>query len=147
MIHMQKIEIMEKKLLTDGNDIELWARKPDHFKISGICWKKSAPVYYWALLIWDPRIKDVNYPSQCFHLLNFIRKNPQIVTCRDTPPTGHFPSWWHSSTLKHLPCSLFNRMSHGCLILTPKYQLASRMNGLFPFWTNAGGVDSAYASV
>ncbi len=34
-------------------------------------------------------------------------------------------------------------MSCGCLILTPKYQLASRMNSIFPFWTNARLVDSA----
>lgn len=37
-------------------------------------------------------------------------------------------------------------MSCGCLILTPKYQLASRMNSIFPFWTNARLVDSANVS-
>lgn len=37
-------------------------------------------------------------------------------------------------------------MSCACLISTPKYQLASRMNAAFPLWTNAGLVDLAAVS-
>lgn len=80
------------------------------------------------------------------HLLLWKKSTRTDKPSRYRQPTYCFLAWWHSSTLKYLPYFLFNRMSCGCLILTPKYQLASRMNSIFPFWTNARLVDSADVS-
>lgn len=85
---------------------------------------------------WGGKKVDI-HPSDPW---NLIGKNPQTLMWQHT---YRFPSWWHSSTLKHLPYFLFNRMRCACLILTPKY-LASCMNATFPFiWTNAAAVRRA----
>ena len=90
---------------------------------------------YWSMALVKTEITATDAKSSPFFPpFKFDRKESANTdpTSQIRPHTYLFLSWWHSSTLKHLPYFLFNRMSRRCLILTPKYQLASRMNGTFP---------------